>query len=73
MSSGSPVFYVDFGGAGGSFANLDYWLVNYPRTAPSLTDSHGNRISQERFGVSAIGKGASGRFYLGGKPEALLS
>lgn len=67
MSSGSPVFYVDFGGAGGSFANLDYWLVNYPRTAPSLTDSHGNRISQERFGVSAIGKGASGRFYLGGE------
>lgn len=65
-------FFVNLESSGGSYANIDYWLLNYRREMPRLIDAQGFRLPQERFGVNGLAAGATGHFYLSGNASGAV-
>ena len=48
-------FFVDFDiPVQMEYSNLDYWIVTYPRTVPTMKDASGKRIAQDRILVTGM-------------------
>ena len=43
-------------------ANLDYWVVSYNRSMPSMLDPDGNALNQQYFALPDISRNTSGKF-----------
>lgn len=44
----------------GDFANLDFWVVSYPREIPTMTGAGGQRLNQQLIAVPGIAKNSTG-------------
>lgn len=48
----------------GSFANLDFWVVSYERSIPTMKNSDGSKINQQLLAFPDLAKNSTGRLEL---------